>query len=124
MNSLKKALKGNAIFSTLSSLIMLGFYPQLASLFGLENSLPFLVIGVGLLFFAATIVYEIKHLRSKGVLWIIIQDLIWVIGSILLLIIQPFGISTIGNILIADVAIVIFIFAVLQYRGLRALKYN
>ena len=118
MNKLKKALTANAIFSSFSGIIMLVFHQALATLFGWSDSLPFLIIGVGLLFFATTIVIEIKKQRLKAIQWIIIQDLFWVVASVCLLVVQPIEMSFVGQMLVADVAIVVFIFAVLQYRGL------
>lgn len=118
MNSLQKALTTNAIFSSCSGLIMLFFRTPLAQLFGLEAALPFLIIGIALLIFAFSILVEIKWQRPKLVYNIIVQDLLWVLGSIILLLWQPFGISTTGNILIAIVAGVVLIFAVWQYQAL------
>lgn len=115
MNSLQKALVTNATFSTTSALIMLIFSTALTNLFGLAERLPFLVVGAGLLFFAGTILFEVKRLRTKAVYWIIIQDILWVLGSVAVLLLQPFGISMIGNILIAIVAFIVLVFAIWQY---------
>lgn len=122
MNILQKALTGNAVFSTLSALILLIFSTTMTDLFGLKEQFPFLIIGVVLLLFAGTIVFEIKRQRKKPVYWIIIQDILWVLGSIVLLFLQPFGISTAGNILIAIVALVVLVFAILQYQGIQRLQ--
>ncbi|BDS09456.1 hypothetical protein [Aureispira anguillae] len=119
MNLLQKALAGNAIFSSLSGLAMLIFPNDLTQLFGLKASLPFFIIGIGLLFFASTIVVAIRQQKIKNVWLIIIQDLLWVLGSTLVLIIQPFGISSVGNLLIAVVTAVVLCFAVWQYIGLK-----
>lgn len=122
MNSLQKALVTNATFSTTSALIMLIFSTAITNLFGLEERLPFLVIGAGLLFFAGTILFEVKRQRTRAVYWIIIQDVLWVLGSVVLLLLQPFGISMMGNILIATVALIVLIFAILQYWSVQKLQ--
>ncbi|MBL4648239.1 MAG: hypothetical protein JKY03_00805 [Aureispira sp.] len=119
MNILQKALIGNAVFSTLSALSMLVFSATITNWFGLEERLPFLIIGGGLLFFAGTILVEVKRQREKAVYWIIIQDVLWVLGSTILLLLNPFGISEIGNILITIVAFIVLIFAILQYQGIQ-----
>lgn len=121
MNNLQKALTANAIFSTLCAFILLIFTTWISDLFEIENQWSFLIIAFGLLIFVATIIIEIKQQREKAVYTIIIQDLLWVIGSIILLIIQPFGISEMGNIIIAVVAFVVLVFAILQYRGVKEL---
>jgi hypothetical protein len=122
MNSLQRALVTNAIFSTTAALIMLIFSTAITNLFGLEERLPFLVIGAGLLFFAGTILFEVKRQRTKAVYWIIIQDVLWVLGSVVLLLLQPFGISMMGNVLIATVALIVLIFAIWQYLGIQKLQ--
>lgn len=122
MNNLQKSLTANAVFSTLSALSLLIFTTRISVLFEIGEQWPFLIIGFGLLVFVATIIIEIKKQRKKAVYAIIIQDLLWVLGSIILLIIQPFGISKMGNILIAVVAFAVLIFAILQYKGIQELE--
>jgi len=122
MNILQKALISNAVFSTVSALAMLFFSTTIPNLFGLEERLPFLIIGGGLLFFAVTILVEIKKQRKRAVYWIVIQDVLWVLGSIVLLVIKPFGLSATGNILIAVVAFVVLVFAIWQYQGIQKLQ--
>jgi cytochrome c oxidase assembly factor CtaG len=122
MNSLQKALVTNATFSTTSALIMLIFSTAITNLFGLEERLPFLVVGIGLLFFAGTILFEVKRQRTKAVYWIIIQDILWVLGSVALLLLQPFGISMMGNVLIAAVAFIVLIFAIWQYWSVQKMQ--
>jgi hypothetical protein len=53
-----------------------------------------------------------------GVLWIIIQDVLWVSGSIILLIWNPFELSPSGNIIIAAIALIVLIMGVMQYIAL------
>lgn len=122
MTTLQKALTANASCSSLSGLIMIVAHQQLANLFQVNNAMPFWIIGILLLFFAATIVIEIKQQRIKAVWWIIIQDLLWVAGSIILLLLQPWDISTIGNVMIGGMAALVFFFAYWQYQGIQVLK--
>ena len=124
MTTLQKALTANASCSSLSGLIMIVGHQQLATLFQVSNAMPFWIIGILLLFFALTIVIEIKPQRIKAVWWIIIQDVLWVVGSIVLLLLQPWGISTIGNMMIGGMAALVFFFAYWQYQGIQALKQN
>jgi cytochrome c oxidase assembly factor CtaG len=101
---------------------MLIFSTAITNLFGLEERLPFLVVGIGLLFFAGTILFEVKRQRRNAVYWIIVQDVLWVLGSIVLLLLQPFGISMVGNVLIATVAFIVLVFAVWQYWSVQQLQ--
>ena len=122
MNTLKRALFVNGVTSTLSGIILILFHISLMKLFEVQNSMVFWIIGIALLFFAATVFWEIKKQRPLAVLWIIIQDLIWVVGSAVLLIWRPFHLSTTGNILIGGMAILILGFSIFQSLGLAQLK--
>lgn len=118
MNQLQNSLFINAIFSGLSGIVLVVFNKIIASLFGASNTAVFWIIGLALIFFAATIIYEIKRQNPIGVLLIIIQDFLWVIGSIVLLIFQPFEISITGNAIIAVVALVVLFMGMNQAKAL------
>ncbi len=124
MNVLQKALAANTIFSAISSILLIIFNGKTALLFGTENNTVFWVMGIALLYFASTIWYEIKKQRTKAVLWIVAQDFLWVIGSIILLLFNPFDITTIGNVIIALVATIVLLMGVYQYRALKEIKRN
>ena len=114
MNKLQKSLSINAIFSGVTGLGLIIFHNAIANIFEASNSRVFWLVGVGLVFFASTILYEVKKQRLLGVLWIIIQDFPWVIGSAILLILQPFNVSSTGNYTIATIALVVFFMAINQ----------
>lgn len=118
MNKLQKALSINAIFSGISGLGLILFYKSIANLFGIEQNNIFWMIGAGLVFFALTIILEVKKQRRLAVLWIIIQDFIWVIGSAILLILHPFNISNSGNNTITIIAMIVFFMAINQSKAL------
>ena len=117
MKLLPIALAANAGFSLLSGLLLTTFPKYLAGVFAATTHIPFLLIGLGLIFFAYTIFIELKPQRSHKVLAIIIQDLIWVIGSILILIFRPLPIAAIGYSIITWVAGFVLLFALLQAWG-------
>ncbi len=123
MNSLQKSLLANTIFSSTSGLFLAFFSEYFNALFQLNNPLAFQITGYLLIFFALTIVLEIKKQRYYGVLWIVIQDVLWVLGSIILLVIDPFGVSQTGNQLIVLVALIVAGLALIQYIFLRK-KYS
>lgn len=118
MNQLQKSLLTNAIFSGLSGIVLVVFNKLIARLFDTANTTVFWIIGLALIFFAATIIYEMKRQKPIGVLLIIIQDFVWVIGSIVLLIFQPFEISITGNVIIALVAFVVLFMGINQAKAL------
>ena len=114
MNKLQKALSINAIFSGVTGLGLILFHKSIANLFNIGESSIFWIVGIGLVFFALTIILEIKKQRRLAIIWIIIQDFIWVIGSVILLILRPFNISNTGNNTIAIIALVVLFMAINQ----------
>jgi len=124
MNKLQKALKANALFSSISGIIMILLNHQIANLFGTANNTVFWIVGLILIYFAITIWYEIRKQRRLAVLWIIIQDYAWVIGSLILIIINPFQITQIGNLIIGIIALIVLYMGINQMIGLKKTTAN
>lgn len=118
MNKLQKALLTNAIFSGISGLLLIFLHPSIAELFETTNTAVFWGIGIALIYFASTIIYEYYKQRTLFVKIIIAQDLLWVVGSIVLLIWKPFEISFMGNVLIGVVALIVLFMATIQLMAL------
>ncbi|WP_298899724.1 SRPBCC family protein [uncultured Psychroserpens sp.] len=118
MNTLQKSLIANAVFSSTCGIISILFKNDLERLFGIASNNSFLILGILLLIFTLTLVIEVKKQRALSVLWIIIQDLLWVIGSVILLLFDPFDITTEGHVIITIVAFVVLQLAFVQARGL------
>ncbi len=118
---LRTTLKANAAFSLSSGLVMVSFGKPISTLMNISNPLVLLILGVGLVLFAAYLIYNASKLEISRtqVKFIILQDWIWVIGSLILLIIKPLDISFIGNILIGLVAIIVGVLAILQTNFLK-----
>ena len=124
MNKLQKALRLNALFSGVSGIVLLIFHSIIANQFEVEQSTVFWIVGIGLIVFSSTIFWEIKKQRRIAVVWIIIQDLAWVIGSSVLLVFQPFVISNMGNMTIAGVALVVLLMALNQWNAWNKIGVN
>ncbi|MEK6154697.1 SRPBCC family protein [Flavobacteriaceae bacterium 3-367] len=118
MNKLQNTLLANAIFSGMSGIGLLLFHKEIADIFSVNSSTTFWIVGIALIYFASTITYEIFKQRPITILFIIIQDILWVIGSIILLVSQPFGISITGNYIIAAIALIVFFMAIAQSKAL------
>ena len=110
-------LNANAVFSTVSGLLMI-FDKPLIDKMGIGNYLTPLIIGVGLLIFAVSVFYTSRELKNVLVKSIIIQDVVWVLVSILVLVIQPWELTGLGHGLIGAVALLIGCFAFLQKKYL------
>ncbi len=122
---LRRALQSNALFSLLTGLAFLVAVSPVARFLG-ENisSAIVLAVGVSLLPFGYG-VYRVAAQpeivpRHAGI--ITVMDVTWVIGSYLLLALAWDAFSVTGRWLVALQAEAVFIFAVLQFIGLRRLK--
>jgi hypothetical protein len=115
MTPLQNAMIANASFSSLSALGFLGFRDVIAANTNLAP--PALeVIAVGLLGFAALLVYGAfgAYTRLIG-RWAVTLDWAWVAGSVFAL---ALPLSTLGRIGIVVIAALVAGFAVWQQRGL------
>ena len=119
--NLKKVMLANAIFSATFGMIMLVLNSDITELMGLKSSWLLPLIGVGLLGFAATVAYQVTRqvISAMQVKSIVIQDLVWVVASIVVLLTDIGELSYSGKVLIALIAIAVADFALLQWIGLR-----
>lgn len=115
---MKRALTINATFSGLSGILIIIFRQQLMNLFEALSTTHFLVVGILLIFFSITIIYETKRQNALAIFWIITQDMLWVVGSVWLLLFHPFDFSRGGNYTIGVVALVVFLMALNQSSAL------
>jgi hypothetical protein len=120
---LRKALMGNALFSTLSGLIIVFAQSWVLRLLGLSN-VNLLILGVGLIAFAGTLVINARRKEVKTAdAWVAVwMDLVWVLGSYVLIFIVPF--STGGKWVVGAAAELVSVFAVLQFVGIRRIQKN
>jgi len=119
---LRRALMGNALFSILSGLTILFAQAWVLRILGLSSKLSLSVLGVALILFAATLVINARKQQVKlSDAWIAVwMDVAWVIGSYVLIFIVPF--STEGKWVVGVVAELVFLFAVLQFLGIRRIQ--
>jgi len=122
MDQLKKALKLNSIFSSVSGIIFILLNKQIANLFGTENNTVFWIIGLILIYFSITIWFEINRQRKIAVLWIIIQDYLWVLGSFILILLNPFNITLSGNIITGIIALIVLFMGINQTIAINKIK--
>ena len=120
---LRRALFGNGTFSTISGLLFLIAAGSVARFTGIEPPFTFRVLGIGLLGFAAFLFWQSaqKVLDQREVKTIIVADLLWVAGSVFLLLTNWLPLTSGGWWGVAIIADVVAAFAVLQYVGLRRL---
>jgi hypothetical protein len=121
---LRKALMGNALFSTLSGVTILFAQGWVLRILGLSQDVSLAILGFGLLVFAVTLVINARRQQVKtSDAWIVVlMDLAWVLGSYVLIFVVPF--STEGKWVVGVVAELVAGFAVLQFVGIRRIQKN
>ncbi|MFY0601710.1 MAG: hypothetical protein JXR03_18700 [Cyclobacteriaceae bacterium] len=118
---LRNTLKLNVVFTTASAFSLVFLKTLIAEVMNVPLPEILLYIGVGLLLFAGLLIYSATRtqINPKLIKLIIVQDGAWVTGSAVLISLQLFEISLIGNIMIGVIAMVVGLFAVLQYKYLK-----
>ncbi len=114
--SLRFALMGNALFSFSSGMLLL-FAPSLVGEWlGIQASIILQAIGIGLIVFAAELIYQAtrKRILTWRALIASAADFMWVVGSIIVLLVFPQLFSSFGKTLLLAVASVVFVFGVWQ----------
>jgi len=120
----------NGYFSVLSAVICLFFAQNVARLMGLgvEGSSEIISQGVSLLVFAAFLLIASSKLTKNRRMAMIISgsiasilDVLWVIGSVYILLNDLVALSTAGKWIIAIIALIVFDFAIFQSLGLERL---
>ena len=118
---LRNALLGNSIFSLLSGLDFVLFSGPVAAFLGLSSPAVILVLGVILIAYAYVIFTQARAqaLNRSFARFVIISDVLWVIGSAVLIFTGLVDLTTPGKWAIAIIADIVLLFAILQYIGLR-----
>ena len=121
---LLRALRTNAYFSGISSLVLFSTAPWIAAQLGLAGSLPVYVVAVGLALFSLQLAHIVRTrtYRTFEIAAIIGGDLLWVLGSAVLVALFYPAMTATGLLLVDGVALVVLFFAIQQIRGLRFLR--
>ena len=116
---LRRALQGNALFSVISGALILAINRTLVEFLGLPSSASLTPLGIGLLVYAGWLLWNAKREKIKIVdAWIAVAlDMVWVVGSYALLFAVRFSIG--GKWVVGLVAELVFLFALMQWFGLR-----
>ena len=116
---LRRALQGNALFSMISGALILAINRALVEFLGLPSNASLTPLGIGLLGYAGWLLWNAKREKIRILdAWIaVILDMVWVVGSYALLFAVRF--SSGGKWAVVLVAELVFLFAVMQWLGLR-----
>ncbi|MCB0034684.1 MAG: hypothetical protein KDE51_11715 [Anaerolineales bacterium] len=122
--TLARALQGNGIFSAVSGLISLAAARPLAEVMGIPSSMALAVLGILLLGYAASLLTAVRkpaHALKIGPA-AVGMDLLWVIGSIILLLSGWLPLTTAGTWIILIIGDIVLGFAGWQAYGLWQLR--
>jgi hypothetical protein len=118
---LQRALLGNAAFSGISGLLMFLAAGPISQFSGLDSPLILSIIGIVLLLYMPLLVWLANQSPVPNwMAWAVIElDLLWVIGSLILIFTSLVPLTTGGKWAIVITADIVTVFAFLQYIGLR-----
>ena len=121
---LLRTLRGNAVFSGCSSLLLLSAAPWIATQLGLQRTMPVYVTAGVLALFALQLanIVRSRQIRTLEIAGIIGGDIAWVLGSAVLVALFYSSMTTLGVLLVDVVALAVLFFAIQQIRGLRTLR--
>ena len=116
-SSIRRILYGNAVFSGMSGLLFIFAARPVADFIGLDTSLAILLIGIGLLGYAALLYINASRaeISRSFVLLAIIADTTWALLSVLLLLTGWVSFSVEGKWVVGILAVIVDIFATLQF---------
>ena len=116
---LRTALQGNALFSVISGALILVMNRTLVEFLGLPSGASLTPRGIGPLGYAGWLLWNARREKIKIVdAWVAVAlDMVWVAGSYALLFAVRF--SSGGKWVVALVAELVFLFALMQWFGLR-----
>jgi hypothetical protein len=116
---LRLALTCNASFSLISGLVICLADRRVVHLLGLPDGNSLLSLGIGLVGFAVFLFFSARRkvVSVPQARFIVLMDIIWVVGSYALLFVVPFSAS--GKWLVGIVAEFVLAFAIAQWLGIR-----
>jgi hypothetical protein len=114
-------MQADAAVSGASGFLLTLLPGPLSALIGLAEPDYLLVVGIGLIGYAAWLLFSAR--RPEVNLWagrtVILLNVLWVAGSAALLLAAPGMFNSLGQWLVGLVALVVADFALVQYIGLR-----
>ena len=111
------ALAANSVFSALTGIVLSVGAVSVSDWLGVPTEVT-LGIGLGLLPFALLVAKTARHPEWSLVIGVVVADLLWVVGAVVVLVLFPTSLSTQGSWALGAVTVVVGVLAVLQVAGL------
>lgn len=120
----RRASWGDGLFCTVSGVVFALGAEAISSFSGIVPSSLVLVLGLGLIIYGLGAFYLATNQPFDRRLpqTMLIGNVAWIVGSIILLIVNPFPMTTAGRWLVLIIADVVGVFAIWQYIGLRRMR--
>ena len=121
---LRRAMRGNAVFSGVSGLTLTLFSSSLSTALGIPYPGILLATGIMLLIYAADLVW-VTTSPTFDIRWgitAVVLDTIWVVGSGVLLATNLLPLTTMGWWVVAIAADIVLIFTIAQIVGIRRIN--
>lgn len=120
---LRAALRANATFSLICTVLLVPGARWLAPIVGLASAGPLVALGLGLLPFAAWLLWLARGpgLDAPSGRLVSTMDAGWVVGTLVLLVGWPDILNATGRSVAIAIAVVVATFAVWQMAGVRRL---
>jgi hypothetical protein len=119
---LRRALQADGVLGGIASgvLCVLGASP-IATFMGLANSLPVLVIGIGLISWGVVLLTLSSRpvIEQRFVAAVITVNIVWIVASLVILAADLFGLTTGGRWTVLIVSDVVLLFTIAEVVGLR-----
>jgi hypothetical protein len=121
---LRNTLRANSIFCMLSGLLLTVASEPIATFLGWSTFIPLIVIGILLILYGAMLFRRVLRapIDSRTGMVYAIADSAWVIVSLLLLLTNLVPFTTEGKWAIAIQAVIVAVFAMLQFLGAQRVK--
>ena len=118
---LHTVLRFNAAFSGIFGLLFLIFPGMFAEMLGISSPIALMVTGVLLFLWEVTVFSMVREADlNPTMVWVVIAgDLVWVLGSIGLLLGGWLPLTAAGKWFVAIIADIVLVFAVVQFIGVR-----
>ena len=123
---LRRAMRGNAIFSAVSGLAFALFSSTLSTTLGIPWPGVLLAVGIVLIIYAADLAW-VTSSELFDIRWGMVAvglDVVWVVGSAVILLAGLLPLTTVGWWVVAIAADIVLIFAVAQAVGIRRIRQN
>ena len=121
---LRRALQANAAFSGVSGIALTVAAGPLSTFLGLNAPLILIAIGVMLIFYALSLIYDTRQepINRRSAITAIALDTVWVVASEFVLLTGLVSFTPAGWWAVAFTADIVAVFAIVQFIGLRRMQ--